>query len=139
MPRPVVVPPTRRSRIPVRSTIHASLVSRLSSRSAFVTTLSGSAVPQPVMRARDGSTPLILQDPGGGRVRGAATSRRAQPGDGLAAGEALAGDGEQALHGATERRPHLVAGDVTDHPTGLDVLALGDVGGRGEHARGGAD
>jgi hypothetical protein len=60
MASPVVVPPTRRSRIPVRSTIHASVVSRVASRSAFVTTFSGRAAPQPVRRALDGSTPSIM-------------------------------------------------------------------------------
>ena len=42
-----VVPPTRRSRMPVRSLIHASLVSIVLARSSLVTTLSGRAVPQP--------------------------------------------------------------------------------------------
>ena len=37
----------RRSRMPVRSTIHSSLVSRVASRSAFVRRPSGTAVPQP--------------------------------------------------------------------------------------------
>ncbi len=59
---PEVVPPTRRSRMPVRSTIHSSLVSRLPSRSALVTTLSGKALPHPVMRALDWSTEAIMQD-----------------------------------------------------------------------------
>ena len=38
------------SRMPVRSVIQASLVSRLAAMSLFVTILSGSAMPQPVMR-----------------------------------------------------------------------------------------
>ena len=76
MPRPVVVPPTRRSRIPVRSTIQASLVSRLSSRSTLVTILSGRALPQPVMRALEGATALILLHPGAQRVRGRQKSPR---------------------------------------------------------------
>ena len=40
-------PATRRSRMPVRSTIHASFVSTRASRSAFVTRPSGTAKPQP--------------------------------------------------------------------------------------------
>ena len=39
-----------RSRMPVRSTIHSSLVSRLTAMSSLVTTLSGTAMPQPVIR-----------------------------------------------------------------------------------------
>ena len=50
MARPEVVPPMRRSRMPVRSTIHSSLVSRLTAMSSLVTTLSGTAMPQPVIR-----------------------------------------------------------------------------------------
>ena len=46
-----VVPPIRRSEIPVRATIHSSLVSRVFSRSWLVTTFSGRAVPQPEMTA----------------------------------------------------------------------------------------
>ena len=44
-------PAIRRSRMPVRSTIHWSEVSRNFSRSALVTTRSGTAVPRPVMAA----------------------------------------------------------------------------------------
>ena len=69
MARPVVVPPTRRSRIPVRSMIHSSLVSSVSSRSTLVTTLSGIATPQPVMRALPVVTPTILQDEAAVRQR----------------------------------------------------------------------
>ncbi len=43
---------TRRSRIPVRSTIHWSFVSTSFSRSAFVTTFSGTNEPVPAMRER---------------------------------------------------------------------------------------
>ena len=46
-----VVPPTRRSRMPVRSTIQASLVSSRASSCAFVTTVSGRADPQPAIAA----------------------------------------------------------------------------------------
>ena len=50
----VVAPSTamRRSRMPVRSTIHWSLVSTRCSRSALVRTCSGSAVPHPAIAAR---------------------------------------------------------------------------------------
>ena len=48
---PAVVPPTRRSWMPVRSRIHSSLVSIIPARSSLVRTLGGSAVPQPVMTA----------------------------------------------------------------------------------------
>ena len=41
MARPEVVPPMWRSRMPVRSTIHSSLVSRRTAMSSLVTTLSG--------------------------------------------------------------------------------------------------
>ena len=50
MARPEVVPPMWRSLMPVRSTIHSSLVSRRTAMSSLVTTLSGTAMPQPVMR-----------------------------------------------------------------------------------------
>ena len=50
---PVVSPSAAiwRSRMPVRVRIHSSLVSTIFSRSALVTTRSGSALPVPVMRA----------------------------------------------------------------------------------------
>ena len=51
MASPAVVPPWRRSLMPVRSVIHSSVVSSRASKSALVTTLSGRAVPQPVMVA----------------------------------------------------------------------------------------
>src|SRR5579884_2388977 len=54
-----VVPPMRRSFMPVRSVIQASLVSSRADRSSFVTTLSGTAEPQPVMTA---PTSASLQD-----------------------------------------------------------------------------
>ena len=54
-PRERVVPPMRRSRIPVRSEIHSSDVSRVSESSSFVTTRSGRPIPQPVKR-----TPMCL-------------------------------------------------------------------------------
>ena len=49
--RPTVVPPTWRSRMPVRSTIHSSDVSNICSRSWLVSTFGGRAVPHPVMTA----------------------------------------------------------------------------------------
>src|SRR3546814_12060943 len=63
MPRPVVVPPTRRSRMPVRPVIHSSLVSSVVSRSTFVTIFSGRAVPQPAIRALAASTSAIVGRP----------------------------------------------------------------------------
>ncbi|CAB4763110.1 unannotated protein [freshwater metagenome] len=47
--RLAVEPPICRRSIPVRSIIHSSDVSRVLARSAFVTTFSGSARPQPVI------------------------------------------------------------------------------------------
>ena len=51
MPSDDVGNPMRRSRMPVRSRIHSSLVSIIWARSSLVSTFSGSAVPMPVMRA----------------------------------------------------------------------------------------
>jgi hypothetical protein len=45
-----VDPPTWRRLIPVRSVIHSSLVSIIAERSSLVSTFSGNAVPQPMMR-----------------------------------------------------------------------------------------
>ena len=45
MASPEVVPPIRRSLMPVRSWIQASLVSMVTDRSSLVTTLSGTAIP----------------------------------------------------------------------------------------------
>ena len=42
----------RRSRMPVRSTIHSSVVSTYCSRSLFVKTCSGTCTPRPVMPMR---------------------------------------------------------------------------------------
>ena len=100
-----------------------------------MTTLSGSAVPQPVIRALDDVTAPIMQDGPGAMARCTRCSRSAQPRHRLAAGEALAGDGQQPLHGAAERRADLVAGHVADDAAALDVLALGDVGGRARTLR----
>ena len=52
---PAVVPPVRRSLMPVRSVIHSSVVSSRASRSALVSTPSGSAVPQPMIRPLRGA------------------------------------------------------------------------------------
>src|SRR5690606_16093224 len=74
----VVLPPIRRSRMPVRAWIHSSLVSIVAARSALVTTLSGKAVPHPEITA-----PWAP-----GRIAGigssSAASAGAQPGDRLA-------------------------------------------------------
>ena len=48
--RLLVEPPMRRSLMPVRSVIQASLVSRVRDSSSLVTTLSGMPMPQPVTR-----------------------------------------------------------------------------------------
>ena len=53
-----VMPPTRRSLMPVRSVIQASLVSRRAERSSFVTTLSGTEMPQ--LRTEMPRTPAQL-------------------------------------------------------------------------------
>src|SRR5688500_13701604 len=92
-------PAIRRSRMPVRATIHSSLVSTLASRSALVSVAAGTARPQPPMvspaltvRPRSLAAP-----PRGG------TSRRAQPRDGLALADALALVGQHAHELAAER------------------------------------
>jgi hypothetical protein len=46
-----VSPAIRRSRIPVRCTIHSSLVSTIRARSSFVRRFSGNALPVPAMMA----------------------------------------------------------------------------------------
>ena len=48
MPMVEVGRPMRRSRIPVRSRIHSSLVSIIAARSSLVRTFSGSDVPMPM-------------------------------------------------------------------------------------------
>ena len=69
-------PATRRSRMPVRSTIHSSLVSTRCSRSALVSRCSGTAVPQP------GDAPAAHR-----------SGARAEPGDRLALADPLARGG----------------------------------------------
>lgn len=99
---PVVEPPMRRSRIPVRSTIHASEVSSVASRSELVTTFEGRLAPTPATRmptAPHWRVVTVLAVTGWVRRR----SRAPQPCHGLAACEPLAGDGEQAHDGAPER------------------------------------
>ena len=133
-----VLPPTRRSWMPVRSTIHSSVVSRpLVRRSSLVSTLSGRAVPHPVMtppRADPGVDGMTLSVRARTRVRAGA-----QPGDGLAGHQPLGVDGDVALQHAGERRAHLVLADVAEHGADLDGGAVGDAGGAGEHAGGRAD
>ncbi len=82
----------RRSRMPERSTIHSSVVSRRASRSALVTTLSGRALPHPVITAPAGTASAGTLDawPGPGSR---AVGLHAQPCDGLAGGHAFTADG----------------------------------------------
>src|SRR6516225_8920933 len=49
----------RRSRIPVRLTIHSSLVSRMADRSSLFSTAGGRHFPQPVIAARVMRRPLV--------------------------------------------------------------------------------
>ena len=53
-PRDFAEPPMRRSRIPVRSVIHSSVVSRVLESSSLVTIRSGTAMPHPLKR-----TPMV--------------------------------------------------------------------------------
>src|SRR6478609_6514057 len=118
---PEVVLPTRRSRMPLRSTIHASVVSSVASRSALVTTFSGSAVPHPVMRADLTST---------------SWSCGSEPCNGLARHHALAEVGEDSFDTSRERRPHLRIADGAEQVTGLDRTAGAEIGHRFEEPRG---
>src|SRR5262245_26212114 len=133
---PAVVPPTWRSRMPVRSMIHSSLVSSpMSARSWLVSTFGGSAVPHPVMtapRAFGRVTGIWGSSFGlGGR---AGRARRAEPGDRLAGGHPLGGNGDVALQRAGERRADLVLADVTEHRADRDQGAVAESGRGGEHA-----
>src|SRR5439155_7898276 len=82
-------PPKRRSRMPVRSMIHSSVVSSRDAKSALVTIFSGRAVPHPVMRIPT----LSLSG--------------AEPGDRLTCGDALAVDGDEPHHVTGEQRTDL--------------------------------
>src|SRR5262245_56867906 len=128
VPRLAVVssgPATRRSRIPVRSTIHSSLVSTRASRSALVRRPSGSAVPQPTI---DDAMLTPSRDP--------------QPGDGLAFSQPFARVREKTHQRPAERAPHRELGagadDLTHYIARADRRAFADVGGA-EHADGGRD
>ena len=63
VPKERAVPPMRRSRMPVRSEIHSSLVSRVSDSSSFVTMRSGRPIPQPLKRTPMMSAPYWLGNP----------------------------------------------------------------------------
>src|SRR2546430_14471430 len=82
--------------MPVRSTIHSSLVSRRAARSALVTTVSGRAAPQPVTAAPRTS----------GRAGGL------EPGDGLSGGDAL------SRHHHDAHEPAGEGGADLDHARG---------------------
>ena len=94
----------RGSRCARRSTRRS--VSSVASRSALVTTLSGSAVPQPASRIIDG-----------------ARSRGAEPRHRLAAGEPLAADREHAHDRAAEGGADGLARHVAHDAAPLDLLA----------------
>src|SRR4051794_16933717 len=123
--RPAVVPPTLRSWIPVRATIHSSLVSSRVARSAFVTVLSGSAVPQPVITAPRLLISRLLP------VR----SPRPQPHDGLAGGDPFPLDCDVGLTRTGEGRADLVIPDSTHDLADDEFRARIDIDLRGEHPR----
>src|SRR5581483_3340528 len=126
---------TRRSRIPVRSTIHSSLVSTRLARSALVTRCSGRAAPRPPNRTgrRVGAT--YVPRAAGSRattVTRGCRSERPQPGDGLAFTDALTVVHEQAHHPPGEAGADgdaaALAVDVADDLAGVEDLPL-----RGDH------
>ena len=89
--RPTVVPPTWRSRMPVRSTIQSSDVAIICSRSLLVSVLGPRAVPQPVITAP--------RTPEGS----AGISDRPQPCDGLSHCDSFSVDGNVTLQHTGER------------------------------------
>src|SRR3954468_12034383 len=66
-------------------------------------------------------------------------SGRPQPGDGLAIGDAFAGDGDVRLQDAGERGADVVAADVAEQVAGLDLGTVGERADGAEHPGGGAD
>src|SRR3954451_17476002 len=135
-----VVPPTRRSRMPLRSTIHSSLVSSMASRSALVTTLSGSAVPQPEMRAdvmspscrsRGAIVETPPPNPKGIRLLGG-RSRRPKPRDRLTGHHPLAQVREDPFDASRERRPNLRLANGAEQVACLDRPARVEIRNRGE-------
>src|SRR3954447_5295438 len=107
-----VLPPARRSWMPVRSWIHASLVSIMAARSSLVMTVSGTAVPHPVI-----TPPRRPRGTGG-------TSGRPQPGDRLARRDALALHRQERFEHAHERRPHVLSSHAAEDLPGVDGGAL---------------
>src|SRR5215210_840795 len=91
----------RRSRIPVRVVIHSSEVSTISSRSAFVSTLSGAYAPTPVMPTERPFPETFASALGTVRLRDRERQRAA--------------DGETAC----DARGRLPAPDRTSHPLEL--------------------
>src|SRR5438270_2093349 len=121
-----VDPPKRRSRMPVRSTIHSSVVSRRDAKSALVTIFSGRAAPQP-------RTAMPISSDVRSRRRGRARrdahgslasslpSAGPQPGDGLAGGDPLAVDGDEPHEVPREQRPDLDGADGAEEVADLDA------------------
>src|SRR3954447_24919210 len=132
---PIVLPPMRRSWMPVRDTIHSSLVSIISASSWLVSTFSGRAVPQPEI------TPPLVP----GRIAGISpswasgtvtASAGAQPRDGLTGSYPFGVDGDEALQHPAERRPDLVLADVTEQCADVDRGSGLDRHGREDPRRG---
>src|SRR5581483_7196608 len=110
--RPEVVPPKRRSRMPVRSTIQASDVSREAARSSLVTTLSGRAMPDPV---------ILMPGTSGVRRSGA---------DGVDADEPrVARDDAPGVDGHAQARALDLAGTGPSPELGGQLDHLGQAGG----------
>src|SRR5689334_12897859 len=120
--RPAVVPPMRRSQMPLRSRIHSSLVSRVAARSSLVTILSGRAAPQPAMRA------VLIR-----------RSCRAEPRNGLARHHPLPEMGEHALDAPGERGPDLGVADGAEQIALAHRLAAIEIGSGLEESCRGAD
>ena len=119
----------RRSRMPVRSTIHASLVSTRASRSAFVTRPSGTAVPQPIERDGEGrSRDAQPRDgwPARRRSPGCASMPISVPPNGLRTGHRVPGPFDDAdLVAGAELAPFGDAVRAEDADDGRDDHPLG--------------
>ena len=111
--RPAVVPPTRRSRMPVRSRIHSSLVSIMLGEVVVGDDLVG----QGGAPAGDDGT----ADAVGDRAARQAVLSQAM---GWRQRDPLAVDRDVALQHAGERRAHLVVAHVAEHVADADARAL---------------